>query len=1208
MKSITCCIIYLLLLTKAAIGQAPQLLTPLPKNVNLEVVAISPDGNFLITYGKDYFNNEGKLHVWDTRIGRISNFLFFGLGNEWKSVSISPDSRFVTALVKTISKNATIFRWELLSGKKITELPANFNDAEGLQVSNDQQYVLIKSLHGASCAVYDLEQKKELLKLSELEHGVELTDQNLLIYRPDHLQIKLINIVTGKLQYTFNSPCEEEGYYLEKSKQKIFIYSKKNKTVKINDITTGRQTGQLNRFEDVDEVVLSPDNKYLVGFRGIGGEHLTVWNTASPDPIYSLKTGEVYGITFNEKGDKFIIRGANSKLVNAADGKELLALREQSGSTYFPEAYFLNKEKEILGFTGSLGEARDSQLVVKWNIQSKKQQYKRYSIDEVKLIPGGRQVLVNNEVWDSHLNYPLFRLEGQLDPLNFSMHGNIIAISGPSRPLSLINIRNFLKYEALPANNRIRKSYYDRSGSDIIIEGEDSCIYHYNITSSGFKNLGKLNCPVENIVFSPDNKWFVSLSEGYMNYAIFNSDGTVSKSDKMITVWDNEKKQKDSSYKLPMAADFAQFNVRHNRLLTRDINPGSGFNVLHLSKRSLARYTNGKQSPLISCRFADDGTRIIAAYKDSTIYHYSPLSRAPSHYFKISAKPYDISGKNKLIAAKLPNNHLGLLDAETGKLKIEIIYNYSDASKIYFSEDEQSVVCFDYNNMITVTTLQGKQVVLKGHSNTVQKLFFPPDRSFFVSSADDNTIRVWNESGILTVTIFCTPAGYLYLLPSGYFFGDKGASHYLGYSVGGRYVGFDQLDLKYNRPDKVLTAAGTTDTALVKSYYAAYLKRIKKMGIDTSFFSKESGIPQAEIVNRESIDYIQKDNKLKLLIKGVDSIVTISSYNCWINDVPLFGKNGKSLKEKDLRYFLDSLWVPLSDGANKIEVSITNNNGTESYRDFLSVKYNPPRSTVAKTFFIGIGIDRFKYGGYDLNYSVKDIRDLAHKFKTLYGAVILDTLFNEKVSRRAINGLKKKLMGLQVNDRVVLAYSGHGLLNTKLDYFLSTYDMNFSQPEENGLPYEELENLLDSIPVRKKLMLLDACHSGEVDKEEFLSLNQRADSMGLKKGIIIENQDTSSRRMGIQNSFQLMEELFQNISRNTGATIISAAAGTQFALERGDLKNGVFTYCILNTLQQHPKIKISELRRKVTENVIKITQGAQRPTSRSGTIDNDWEL
>jgi hypothetical protein len=41
------------------------------------------------------------------------------------------------------------------------------------------------------------------------------------------------------------------------------------------------------------------------------------------------------------------------------------------------------------------------------------------------------------------------------------------------------------------------------------------------------------------------------------------------------------------------------------------------------------------------------------------------------------------------------------------------------------------------------------------------------------------------------------------------------------------------------------------------------------------------------------------------------------------------------------------------------------------------------------------------------------------------------------------------------------------------------------------------------------------------------------------------------------------------VGLRTGATIISAAAVTQFTFEEGDLKNGVFTYSILELMKQN---------------------------------------
>ena len=89
---------------------------------------------------------------------------------------------------------------------------------------------------------------------------------------------------------------------------------------------------------------------------------------------------------------------------------------------------------------------------------------------------------------------------------------------------------------------------------------------------------------------------------------------------------------------------------------------------------------------------------------------------------------------------------------------------------------------------------------------------------------------------------------------------------------------------------------------------------------------------------------------------------------------------------------------------------------------------------------------------------------------------------------------------------------------------------------------------------------------------------------------------------------EMMQSLFVNIGKSTGATIIFAAAGNQFALERGDLKNGVFTYSILEAMEKNPTMKISELKKTVGERVEQLTNGMQNPTSRNETIAVDWSL
>jgi hypothetical protein len=218
---------------------------------------------------------------------------------------------------------------------------------------------------------------------------------------------------------------------------------------------------------------------------------------------------------------------------------------------------------------------------------------------------------------------------------------------------------------------------------------------------------------------------------------------------------------------------------------------------------------------------------------------------------------------------------------------------------------------------------------------------------------------------------------------------------------------------------------------------------------------------------------------------------------------------------------------------------------------------------------------------------------------------------NEDVKVANITHLKSVLEQTNVNDKVIISYSGHGLLNKTFDYYLSTATIDFKRPEKNGLPYKALEKLLDSIPARQKLLFIDACHSGEVDKEAIQNmkviLGDTTNNLaqGSKSGIELLVDEST---VGLKNSFELMQELFVDVGRGTGTNIISAAAGTQVAYEKGDLKNGVFTYCILQMLKDNPNCTVQQLKEFVSTEVERLTDGLQKPTSRNEVVGFDWKV
>jgi len=87
-----------------------------------------------------------------------------------------------------------------------------------------------------------------------------------------------------------------------------------------------------------------------------------------------------------------------------------------------------------------------------------------------------------------------------------------------------------------------------------------------------------------------------------------------------------------------------------------------------------------------------------------------------------------------------------------------------------------------------------------------------------------------------------------------------------------------------------------------------------------------------------------------------------------------------------------------------------------------------------------------------------------------------------------------------------------------------------------------------------------------------------------------------------------MRQLFVNVGKNTGATVISAAGGFQYALEESNLKNGVFTYSILECMQRNQHVSISALKQYVNTRVTQLTAGMQVPATRSETDAVDWQV
>ncbi len=243
------------------------------------------------------------------------------------------------------------------------------------------------------------------------------------------------------------------------------------------------------------------------------------------------------------------------------------------------------------------------------------------------------------------------------------------------------------------------------------------------------------------------------------------------------------------------------------------------------------------------------------------------------------------------------------------------------------------------------------------------------------------------------------------------------------------------------------------------------------------------------------------------------------------------------------------------------------------------------------------------------------------------GQVHLLDLTDEKATKTGIAQAREWLKQTHPNDLVILFAAGHGITDAQQDYYFGTYDIDPGQPQVNGLPYEQFEALLDGIPALRKLLLLDTCFSGEIDKEAPTVV---ADAVKTRDGVVKMRAfravnvvaDESTAPASVASSAasgpaatQHFEDLFADLRRGTGAVVISSASGNEYALEGEQWKNGVFTYALLNGLKSGKAdanhdgtVSVGELQAYMIDEVRRLTAGGQNPTVRRENLDFDFSV
>jgi hypothetical protein len=434
---------------------------------------------------------------------------------------------------------------------------------------------------------------------------------------------------------------------------------------------------------------------------------------------------------------------------------------------------------------------------------------------------------------------------------------------------------------------------------------------------------------------------------------------------------------------------------------------------------------------------------------------------------------YSINGKETI--KEFSDTEYGMpyilnLDVSKNNLKI-----------IDFNRSQDNIINLNLKSGISTTnSISGKEsndIYYKSIADTIIEKYYVGDyqQGVFYSMImkDDKIIETNNYSnGQIQFTnplypdyrgekvkYFTFSNGTELFLCRDHYFMSKGSNNgLLGFRMNLKYYSSEQFDLKYNRPDIILERLGYADSSTIASYHSAYLKRLKRMGFTEDMLKDDFHLPEIKIKNFEYLPTLTDSSDLNLDLDIKDSKYKLDRINIFINDVPVFGTAGIDLRKENIQEINKKINLSLSEGENKIQVSVLNQAGAESYKETVYITYKPKKPVQPDLYLVTIGDSKYSDSRYDLTYASKDATDIKTAFEknsnSLYGAVYAFNYTDTQVTKENILKLKSELQKAKRDDVVIITVAGHGVLDKNLDYYLATHDMDFSNPSEKGLPYE----------------------------------------------------------------------------------------------------------------------------------------------------------
>jgi WD40 repeat protein len=454
-----------------------------------------------------------------------------------------------------------------------------------------------------------------------------------------------------------------------------------------------------------------------------------------------------------------------------------------------------------------------------------------------------------------------------------------------------------------------------------------------------------------------------------------------------------------------------------------------------------------------------------------------------------------------------------------------------------FTPDAHGVVSGGANGTLTAHDLTGRQIAgFVGHEGDVLAVAVSPDGRYLTSGSGDQTVKLWNAAtGELIVSLFEGSDGeWVMWTPQGYYTGSPGADRFVGWQVNrGRdrtpdFVSAAQLRSRLNRPDVVeraidlasaedaiRDAPGTTFT--LADLIARPVPRFS-ITATAHELGARPGYGSVRVTLAETLDPVKV---IRVYVNGLRAANVIAKKTA-----------GGGFPAGD-----QTVEVPLAAGRNEVRIVAVNAVGETSDSVLIERKEAGRLDSRGSLYVVAIGVDKYPnaqgrlkdlaYAGSDASaFADAAVRRLGPLHDKATSEILVNAPGSDAPTASRIRAALDMLRQAEDNDTIVIFLAGHGVNDGENYRFMPTDAERAAKgwSTDKTISWHEIEEVLQAAKGRR-LLFVDTCRSGN-------AFNQR----------------------------------LGNSAYHINVIAYASARWDQAALERNDLKHGLFTYAVVEGL------------------------------------------